>query len=70
MPSHEHKIVRQDGAQLSTWQTNASGGSAWDMPADGATAGHMEYYTTWVGGTNAHNNIPPYLSVYMWKRTS
>lgn len=70
MPSHEHKIVRRDGNTLSSWTTNASGGTAWNMPADGATDGHDEYYTTWVGGTNAHNNMPPYLSVYMWKRTS
>lgn len=69
MPSHEHKIVRRDGVKLSSWATNASGGTAWDMPADGDPAGHNEYYTTWVGGTNAHNNMPPYLAVYMWKRT-
>jgi len=26
--------------------------------------------TSWVGGSAAHNNMPPYLAVYMWKRTA
>ena len=27
-------------------------------------------YTTSTGGSQPHNNMPPYLSVYMWKRTA
>lgn len=26
--------------------------------------------TSWVGGSQPHNNMPPYLAVYMWKRTA
>ena len=26
--------------------------------------------TSWVGGSQPHNNMPPYLTVYMWKRTA
>lgn len=26
--------------------------------------------TSWVGGSKPHNNMPPYLAVYMWKRVS
>ena len=29
-----------------------------------------QYVTTEVGGNQAHNNMPPYLTVYMWKRVS
>ena len=27
-------------------------------------------YTDYVGGDQAHNNMPPYLAVYMWRRVS
>ena len=26
--------------------------------------------TTWEGGSKSHNNMPPYLAVYMWVRTA
>lgn len=26
--------------------------------------------TTYAGGSKPHNNMPPYLTVYMWKRTA
>ena len=26
--------------------------------------------TSWVGGSQPHNNMPPYLAVYIWKRTA
>nr|DAX66754.1 MAG TPA: baseplate wedge protein [Caudoviricetes sp.] len=71
MPSHNHKIVRGDNTRVSSWRSNVSDGLGWYMPADGNdTYGHMEYNVTFEGGNSAHNNMPPYLAVNIWKRTA
>ena len=63
MPSHNHLVdydqIWDGGGGTLTLGTTDNGGS-W---ASG----------TWVhntGGSQAHNNMPPYLVVYMWKRIS
>ena len=66
MPTHRHQVVNNlDGHQLNF---NDSG-----MLGDG---GHgISLYENWdnmrtsyVGGNKSHNNMPPYLAVYTWKR--
>lgn len=66
MPSHTHNVEAK--------MSSDSGGNI--------TLSGSGYYADWemgngsvtpiksVGGNSAHNNLPPYLAVYMWKRIS
>lgn len=71
MPRHSHAVVRNDGEKISSWPTNVADGNLWYVPTDGNnTYGHTEYMADFQGDSNAHNNMPPYLAVNIWKRTA
>lgn len=61
MPSHTH-----------TYQTTAWVNKTGDI-VDNSNKEYIDYEInrqTWAtGGSQPHNNMPPYLVVYMWKRT-
>ena len=61
MPSHNHTVGRDnDGGGGSTYGTvhgNGPNGANWQVPSG---------YT---GGGQSHNNLQPYITCYMWKRT-
>ena len=67
MPAHSHNFNRH---QL--WR-NETGAPADVENGYGASNKTLDIYvdsTTTVGSSNPHNNMPPYLAVYMWQRVS
>ena len=61
MPSHSH-----------TWSYDNVGGSYSGVRIDNGNTSYYIYSkeTSSVGGGGAHNNLQPYITVYMWKRVS
>ncbi len=68
IPSHSHvALYGTDGAV-----DDFLGGSSEDygVRPGSYTATNYRYETSSTGGGQPHNNMPPYLSVYIWKRTA
>jgi len=74
MPDHNHKNMTR-GAVLN-WDNNTSGQHYFGHQYKSASFGSSNAfdlsssYVSSVGGGQKHNNMPPYLVVYMWKRTA
>lgn len=80
MPIHGHNPANEAG--YSGFITNSS--KAFSIGDMGSQSGSGRYYpyasaafdisrntmTGTTGGGNPHNNMPPYLSIYIWKRTA
>lgn len=80
MPSHGHNPANEAG--YSGFITNSK--KAFSIGDMGAQSGSGRYYpyasavfdisrntlTGTTGGGKSHNNMPPYLSIYIWKRTA
>ena len=76
MPSHTHALRANtswgESETLGAWKQYVSSGILMDVGSSGATITTSYYYDVAqpVGGGKAHNNMPPYLAVYVWKRTA
>ena len=59
MPAHSHGSV---------YSGNVTGSKTHSWLASGGT--NMAYGTVSAGGGQAHNNMPPYVQVSIWRRTA
>ena len=65
MPSHNHP-VHLSGTAYSNITSNVD----WLYESSYRIYGGEDVAGSNVGGNQAHNNMPPYLAVYVWKRVS
>ena len=70
MPSHTHDYnkITQNGDTFGVYGGGGYGG--WGFGIAGTNNNYGQFGIQSTGGSAAHNNMPPYLSVYMWKRTA
>lgn len=60
MPRHSHSI---EGYSFYNWDKK-------EIPFTGMRDRPASQNTSSAGGDKPHNNMPPYLAVYIWKRTA
>jgi len=69
MPSHRHNTLDWEHRGMYVWGGN-------EYTTDGPAGGKgfrthaIDIFTSWSGGNQAHNNMPPYKAAFIWRRTS
>lgn len=69
MPTHAHYMASGNSGGDSTWEPDA-GYYLIDSVTTDKTTFWAQLGMNNAGGSTAHNNMPPYLAVYMWKRVT
>ncbi len=64
MPSHTHDLSMRNGSVVNDYYGDPQGGTGADATYRASA------YLAHTGGGQAHNNLQPYLTCYIWKRTT
>jgi hypothetical protein len=70
MPSHNHRGLQSVGNEQSVDYNDSSGSLVGNTSGLSVGTGWDNIKTRSTGGDQPHNNMPPYLVVYMWERTA
>ena len=77
MPSHKHYVItdrpEQNGLCSSGTATSGTDGSNWsfvDTGCDASSNASGNFIAGPVGGSQPHNNMPPYIQISAWRRTA
>lgn len=71
MPQHYHDGLHWQHPSAGEFGCNPGSGGTWHFSyADGNGNSDRGIVTSYAGGNQPHNNMPPYKAVYIWKRTA
>ena len=70
MPSHRHEGLEYGDTGRNVGFDNGSYNDAYKLSWATPASRTATVFTDYAGGGQAHNNMPPYLAVYMWQRTA